>query len=247
MGIKCSLFGHTFGEATVERDREEQGSEVVITIREVESCTRCGEIRVVSENKEVTSLETPENVGAPAEAATDGEPESGAVDASGTEDVEDTAVTEAGTAASAGEEEAVTGGAVTGEFDPASEDAEILDDAGSDRAPGEWPGDADADEGDEEAFDQFEYDNPEAEPTVEDDAELIDAGDDSTRDDAWPSEGERGVDSRSGPGASTVPEGEFVCDTCGFLTPVEESSLREGDFCPECREATVVQVTDDRG
>ena len=57
MGIKCSLLGHRFGETTVERDREEDGTEVVITITEFETCTRCGETRVVSENKEVTTLE----------------------------------------------------------------------------------------------------------------------------------------------------------------------------------------------
>jgi ssDNA-binding Zn-finger/Zn-ribbon topoisomerase 1 len=56
MGIKCSLLGHKFSGTEVEEEREEQGSEVVITIEEVEVCERCGKRRVVSENKEVTSL-----------------------------------------------------------------------------------------------------------------------------------------------------------------------------------------------
>ena len=60
MGIKCSLLGHRFAETEVTEEREEQGSEVVVTIREVEQCDRCGAERVVSENKEVTSLETAE-------------------------------------------------------------------------------------------------------------------------------------------------------------------------------------------
>ena len=56
MAIKCSLLGHKFSGTEVEEEREEQGSEVVITIEEVEVCERCGKRRVVSENKEVTSL-----------------------------------------------------------------------------------------------------------------------------------------------------------------------------------------------
>lgn len=34
--------------------------------------------------------------------------------------------------------------------------------------------------------------------------------------------------------AVTVPEGVYRCGSCGYTTPVESSSLREGDFCPEC-------------
>ncbi|MFA9515744.1 hypothetical protein ACERIT_00745 [Halopenitus sp. H-Gu1] len=56
MGLRC-LLGHDFGEPTVEREREEEGDQVVITVREIEECDRCGERRVVSENKEVTTLE----------------------------------------------------------------------------------------------------------------------------------------------------------------------------------------------
>jgi len=62
MSFKCSVFGHRYGDPEVERDREEQGSEVVITIKESETCKRCGETRVVSENKEVTTLETPSDI-----------------------------------------------------------------------------------------------------------------------------------------------------------------------------------------
>jgi hypothetical protein len=60
MSFKCSLLGHRFDETTVERDRQEDGSEVVTTITELETCSRCGETRVVSENKEVTTMETPD-------------------------------------------------------------------------------------------------------------------------------------------------------------------------------------------
>lgn len=63
MGLRCSLLGHSFGEATVQREREERGNEVVTVVREIEACKRCGRERVVSENKEVTSVVEPEEVG----------------------------------------------------------------------------------------------------------------------------------------------------------------------------------------
>lgn len=56
MVLRCSLLGHDFGDAEVEREREEQGSEVVVTVREYQECARCGEVRVVSESTEVTSV-----------------------------------------------------------------------------------------------------------------------------------------------------------------------------------------------
>ena len=56
MGLRC-LFGHDFTEPELERDRETSGGEVVITVREVKTCRRCGETQIVSENKEVTSVE----------------------------------------------------------------------------------------------------------------------------------------------------------------------------------------------
>ncbi|WP_253738216.1 DUF7093 family protein [Halohasta salina] len=56
MGLRC-LLSHDFGEPELEREREEQGNEVVITVNEVKTCTRCGERRVVSENTEVTSID----------------------------------------------------------------------------------------------------------------------------------------------------------------------------------------------
>ncbi|ELY68482.1 DUF7093 family protein [Natrinema versiforme] len=56
MVLRCSLLGHDFGESEIEREREERGSEVVVTVQEYEECVRCGERSVISENTEVTSL-----------------------------------------------------------------------------------------------------------------------------------------------------------------------------------------------
>ncbi|MFB6161944.1 MAG: hypothetical protein ABEJ86_00675, partial [Halococcoides sp.] len=61
MGLKCSLLGHAFDETTTEEDRTESGNEVVHVERTIETCSRCGETRVVSENKEVTAIETGES------------------------------------------------------------------------------------------------------------------------------------------------------------------------------------------
>ncbi|SIR97578.1 DUF7093 family protein [Natronorubrum thiooxidans] len=56
MVLRCSLLGHDYGETDVEREREERGSEVVVTVQEYEECVRCGERNVISENTEITSL-----------------------------------------------------------------------------------------------------------------------------------------------------------------------------------------------
>jgi len=58
MGLRC-LLGHEYANREVERDREERGDEVVVTYRTVETCDRCGERRVVSENKEVRPIRNP--------------------------------------------------------------------------------------------------------------------------------------------------------------------------------------------
>ncbi|WP_049927799.1 DUF7093 family protein [Halopiger goleimassiliensis] len=60
MVLRCSLLGHDYGDPEVEREREERGSEVVVTVQEYKECTRCGERTVISENTEVTSLSGPD-------------------------------------------------------------------------------------------------------------------------------------------------------------------------------------------
>jgi len=58
MGLRC-LLGHEYANREVEREREERGDEVVVTYRTVETCERCGERRIVSENKEVRPVRNP--------------------------------------------------------------------------------------------------------------------------------------------------------------------------------------------
>ncbi|WP_336336744.1 DUF7093 family protein [Haloarcula brevis] len=280
MGLKCSVLGHKYGETTVEREREEQGSEVVITIQERETCERCGNTRIVSENKEVTAIETPSDI---ASDLVDDESESASEPAAAESTPEDEPTDDAADSTDEGAErsdgwdsvddpveapgDAGVDGADDGEpVDPSADDAEIIDDGddgeeesgdveldeptttvdvpdaegeepvtedetdpekddglilgeeeesepvGGDRQPGEWP-DEPGDDGDDWS--------PETMP--------VDTGTDD----------ESGVES-AGDSAVTVPEGEFACPECGFTTEVESTSLRAGDFCPECHRGALI-------
>jgi hypothetical protein len=266
MGLKCSVLGHKYGEATVEREREEQGSEVVITIREQETCERCGNTRIVSENKEVTSIETPSDI---AGDVVEAQAESN--DTAAGREADDTSVDEATASRS---DDAVTpvfedgsDSAESPHVDPDEDDAEIMetsDDVSS--------GDAELDEPSTSVdVPDAESDVAEASESEEDDALIIDGEDDSASADdrqpgQWPDEpGDDGDDWKpetvlsddadaesatpdvepvSSP-AVTVPDGEFHCAECGFTTPVESSSLREGDFCPECHKGSLIQRVDE--
>jgi ssDNA-binding Zn-finger/Zn-ribbon topoisomerase 1 len=255
MPIKCSVFGHRYGDGEITRDREERGSEVVTTITETETCERCGETRVVSENTEVTTLETPSHI---VEDAADGPGDGGdGGDETSTPDgpvTSDRLVDEAesgadppdgpaGGSAESGADppDGPAGGSAESGADPdgmpgaqGGDDAIILEEtSGSDeddsrkREPGEWP-----DEGEEEQVDD-EW-RPDTTNMTE------------TGDDGLPSvESEQPAFERTGQAAS-VPEGEFYCPECGFTTAVESSSLREGDFCPECHRGALEHYPDDR-
>jgi len=256
MSIKCSLLGHRFDESDVERDREENGSEVVVTITELESCSRCGEQRVVSENTEVTTAATPDADESGETGGPDGSVSRSGADSETGRDV--------GDVADAGDDAA--------EYDSDVDDAEILG--------------ADADEQgagastDEAVTDAGGVTDSTADEDAEDDAVIIDGdtGDDTHTDtsddtgdvsasdaggeewrpetvdepmDDWPEETKRDWDdddADAGPTLSesasptvTVPEGLFKCSECGFSTEVASSSLRAGDFCPECHRGTLLQ------
>lgn len=235
MSFKCSIFGHAFGDSEIEREREEDGSEVVTTIQERQTCTRCGETRIVSKNKEVTTLETAADIVAedldgqdnsedltpepdpdPPERNTDSEEEPAPAVAaetpveSGPEpdpEQEAVSVDESVDAAEVVEAESAV------ESDPETDDGVILgEDGESDREPGAWPDEPD------DGGDQWE---PETE---------VD-----------PTPGEQFEEAGS---AVTVPDGEFHCPECEFTTPVAESSLRRGDFCPECHRGALEHVTE---
>ncbi|ELZ37602.1 DUF7093 family protein [Halorubrum tebenquichense] len=83
MGLRC-LLGHDFGEPELRREREEDGDEVVTTVKEVKTCARCGETQIVSENTEVTTMEQLADEAA-ANAAGGTDPTSGAGPSGGTD------------------------------------------------------------------------------------------------------------------------------------------------------------------
>lgn len=225
MGLKCSLLGHSFDETDVEREREERGSEVVTVVTEVERCSRCGEVRVLSENKEVTTIVDPDDVGL-------GDEASGSNAASGV----------------AAGDDATGGGFESGsdldEFEspdsPDEEDAEILkDDRPSDRRPGQWPDD----EGDWDPGQLTRPDDPGE--TATDPEEPAPAHDESNP--AHDAGGEEFIDAEADPanadageepattGDRSVPDGSFACPECGFTTGAANTPLRAGDACPECQ------------
>lgn len=147
MSLRCSLLGHAYGDTEIEREREEQGSEVIVTVREFEECQRCGERSVVTENKEVTAIDA----AAPDLERAESERQSEQTDATETAegsgnagDVADDTGDIDGVSESVG-----AAPAVDGEFEGAQsaeeDDAVILDDEAdgetedADRDSGEWP------------------------------------------------------------------------------------------------------------
>lgn len=238
MGLKCSFLGHSFEDAGVERDREEQGSEVVTVVKELEQCRRCGEERVVSESTEVTTVVDPDEVDAAVdEGATAGGTGGfgGAVDRGmddggdhdgaetleeGPEPADDGAAEAASEAAAAVDELAEDPDEAFEARDPEEEDAEILTDDDAERDPGEWPDEHDADDG--RAADSLD-DAPDVSGS-DAGAPAADAEERAERGD--------GIDEDSLSGI-TVPEGRIVCPECGFEVDAE-SSYRDGDPCPKC-------------
>lgn len=238
MGLKCSFLGHAYEEAGVEREREEQGSEVVTVVKELEQCTRCGTERVVSESTEVAAVVDPEDVDADVDRDADGyggaagrAVEEGAGEyADGAETIDDdpagehaedpaAASADDGRASGRADEAAAAVDELAEEpdepfepRDPEEEDAEILTDEDDERDPGEWPDDP-VDDEDDGALEDVSGAGEETPPV---DPDLRDSSPDD--------------ESLSG---ITVPEGRIVCPECGFEVDAE-SSYRDGDPCPEC-------------
>jgi hypothetical protein len=226
MGLRC-LLGHEYANREVEREREERGDEVVVTYRTVETCDRCGERRVVSENKEVRPIRDPreddvatglggggvtadldepptDDASAPSEEApaTGGDPvptaDAGADEGS----------TPAATASTGDDAEDEVD--PDGTPDPAEEDAVILDDGPTDdgdgdgRARGEWPGaDAERPADDEGATADIEAEaeaETEPEPGPVDDGTTVVSGDEG-----WPEPGgeDEGFDAEPSDGTPT--------------------------------------------
>ena len=216
MGLQCSILGHAFEDAGVEREREEQGSEVVTTEREIERCRRCGAEQVISESTEVAAVVDAADVGLDEDGESDGEKAgetdangdpgpggiAGAVGRSGVDDGGESDTMGAHGGVDADDAPARGEDYAEDPPDPAEEDAEILTDDEPERKPGEWPGDG----------------TPESEP------ESLEVNEDETEPLAPDHESLSGI---------TVPEGKIVCPECRFETGAD-SGYRAGDPCPEC-------------
>jgi hypothetical protein len=220
MGLKCSLLGHSYEPADFERERKEEGSEVVTVTREIERCVRCDEERVVSESTEVAAVVDEDDV---------------EFSDSGRVGADHPAVDDAvGTGTGDG----------LADRDPAEEDTEILTDEEPDREPGAWPEEPDEswepdeslgpDDAGESADSPGQGERPAAEagaaagtdetaPTA--DVEAAGAGDEADEGPVRPDE-----ETLSG---LTVPEGTIVCTDCAFSVDAD-SAYREGDPCPDC-------------
>lgn len=161
MALRCSLLGHDYGDPEVEHEREERGSEVVVTVQEYEECARCGDRNILSENTEVTSLSAATDVDSlPPEPESESETAIPDSDAETVEPPTDPAAeggysddgnadfidADAGEPAAAADESTDDFDVPTDENgDPVTDDGEILDDddddpiADRERDHGEWP------------------------------------------------------------------------------------------------------------
>lgn len=163
MGLRC-LLGCDWGEPEIEREREERGDEVIITVNEIQTCSRCGKQQVVSENTEVTSLDQLTETAADNSIA---EPPT-----ADNSVAEPSAATERTTPAQTAGRAAETAGGSDITIDatnPATDDAEVLTDG---------PEDLGAAEPDNMTVDDVEAAAAESVDTTDNNASTVDAADD---------------------------------------------------------------------
>lgn len=279
MSFKCSVFGHDFGPTETVREQHQDGNEVVTTVREIKTCSRCDKVRTVTENTEVTRVDPAPEQDAegedslghteadkqPAASANQGLSTvvSGSSAPAGSDPDRQTATHDGGTAEQSpdsrtGEdaspdpetlstlpEEPASG---VEHASPEDDDGVILDDEGDPRAPGEWPDRPDPSEDTEQvpwpddADDDTTTEDPSPNPGEADDSDSVDA--DADPEPASETADTEDPDIEPTGGAITVPRGQFRCPECGYTEAVEASSLRTGDFCPECRTGTLDHITE---
>ncbi|SEO51771.1 hypothetical protein SAMN04487948_10332 [Halogranum amylolyticum] len=227
MGLRC-LLGHDFADPEIEREREEEGEEMVVTVREVKTCTRCGHTRIISENKEVTSIRPASEVtgfedGEGETTATEPERQAEVPNAEesewsepnphpATEGIADETATVdssfgADTESFEADVESVEADAES--FDPpqsAEEDDGIIldeEEEPAERQPGEWPDADEVDRGDGRM------------PTLEEVETELDAGESESR--AWPAQ--EGEDEGFAADPPAADEGDVEVDFGDKLAP----------------------------
>jgi hypothetical protein len=235
MGVKCSLLGHDYGDSEVERERDEEGNEVVRTAKRVERCQSCGHTRTISANTEVTALEAAAGVVREPDgtvvAATDGSTMAEEIAGNavieptgGTERTPDTHETaeppESDGIESNGGSESDGGEPIEtlaiDRIDHIERDSEPPRAA---RAPGEWPAEPDT------AADGRGSSVGDAEAAIDWSGSDTPAADDGADD---------GEETANGKRRTRQPGDTLSCGSCGFATPIADSPLRAGDICPGC-------------
>ncbi|GAB3022959.1 DUF7093 family protein [Natronobiforma cellulositropha] len=260
MVLRCSLLGHDYGEPQVDHEREERGSEVVVTVREYEECARCGERHLISENTEVRSLApepTPDSSPTPDATETTDSPPEEPTDSAASADADGATTDDAAFAPDFPTDE---------HGEPITDDGEILEDEPAetgDRERGAWPESDDVgppvgaenepaawpvtDAETSEEWTELEESEWEDVEPVDDavfvDSESVDAGQAEGAPDAEgvtdAGTGIASAQSAPVPGEAATREEdvptEFFCPRCSFVAPGDRGSLRPGDICPECR------------
>jgi len=241
MGLRC-LVGHDYGEQQTSRDRRQQGSEVVVTVREYRECRRCGHRRVIAENKEVTAEPSEPSTEFPLDPSVTAsfERPDGEAEAAASVDAGPTTPSAFEEPLTAEEDDGIIlvddpepPARAYGEWPEAEAAADGADPAG-DAEPQPWPLQADepptdADESSEVAGSVEAASSIAAEPAdgvatsapVEDDDDILVAG---TPGAAEPASFDRPDDRAT----------ELVCPSCAETWPSVNVSLRPGDICPDC-------------
>lgn len=247
MGLRC-LLGHDYSEPRTEGERDDRGGEVVVTIREYQECARCGDRRVLSENKEIT--------------ADDADGDQPVADPDPAPDVESPP------------HPGANGHDQHDNLSAEDDDGVILEDD-SDRGYGEWPArdqpdDATDDhvhaewpthDGPDEGFAAEPTDGqptdieftrgsltPER-PTPGTDPDPESESPDSTGEpvlESTPEPNPSASDQFRSPGTPqrTIPDVDLVfkCPACGNTASVVDSSLRAGDICPACHDGYLTET-----
>ncbi|WP_225307897.1 hypothetical protein [Haloarcula sp. CBA1129] len=247
MGLRCELFGHDFGESTIEKSYDEGKRGTVLTVREYRSCKRCEHIWDISENQGLIS--TIEDSKANSEESDDVEHRTETKRQTGVgEHAEDRAeATDPMQATDEPEPTDTPASTVTVSDNVAepSPDAEASGEpsAATESARLETTDDAvilPASETQEPDDDNYTPPNSDG-AVIIDDAATGTA--DSSSETPEKSDTGNGRDGHSHTAAhskhttsDSVPT--YQCPRCGFELPVSKSSFFTGDVCPQCRSAT---------
>jgi len=221
MGVQCTLLGHAFDGTELDERREERSDGTVLICREYQVCERCGRQQELYRNEQLlpngaTDGDTPDpSTEAAAEGDTPASSPGPAEDSA--EPVETDGHGEPTATDGVGEADALEPGESDAVILSAPDDDEPDDQESSEREYGEWPGEAGSER---EGVEETREERPDHEVadtlTATDDAVIL-----------------------SEPGDETDDCPEVCCPDCGKAWPRTETSLRNGDLCPACREGYV--------